>query len=60
MGSLASPSAKAWKTYSGVSFQMPQRKKLELQLVSSKEGGIRGVGANGSVEFGIPWRDVGE
>ncbi|KAF2728655.1 Rtt106-domain-containing protein [Polyplosphaeria fusca] len=58
-GSLANPALKAWRTYPGVSFSMPQRKKFTLELVSSKaEGGIRAVGADGKVEFGIAWKDV--
>jgi hypothetical protein len=61
LGSLASTAVSAFKTYPGVSFSIPQRKKLTLELVSNKkEGGIRGLGADGKVEFGIAWKDVGE
>lgn len=58
---MASTAVKAWKTYPGVSFAMPQRKKLTLELVSSgkKAGGVRALGADGSVEFGIAWSNVG-
>ncbi|KAF2742015.1 Rtt106-domain-containing protein [Sporormia fimetaria CBS 119925] len=57
-GSLANASVRAWKTYPGVSFSTPVRKKLTMELVEGKEGGIRGVGSDGSVQFGIAWRDV--
>ncbi|KAF2018249.1 Rtt106-domain-containing protein [Aaosphaeria arxii CBS 175.79] len=55
---LLSASTTAWKTYTGVSFSIPQRKKLTLELVSGKGGGVRGIGADGKVEFGIAWKDV--
>ncbi|KAF2662236.1 Rtt106-domain-containing protein [Lophiostoma macrostomum CBS 122681] len=59
LGSLASTAVSAFKTCPGVSFSIPQRKKLTLELVSNKkEGGIRGLGVDGKVEFGIPWKDV--
>ncbi|KAF2184498.1 Rtt106-domain-containing protein [Zopfia rhizophila CBS 207.26] len=59
MGILANSSVKAWRSYPGTSFSIPQRKKLALELVlEKKSGGIRGVGADGSVEFGIAWEDV--
>ncbi|KAH7094387.1 hypothetical protein FB567DRAFT_510085 [Paraphoma chrysanthemicola] len=57
-GSLVSASTKAWRTYPGVSFSIPQRKKFTLELVDKKEGGIRAVGATGNVEFSIAWKDV--
>ncbi|KAH7125713.1 hypothetical protein B0J11DRAFT_487577 [Dendryphion nanum] len=56
--SLLNPETKAWRTYPGVSFSMPQRKKLTLELVAGKEGGIRAIGADGKVEFGIACKDV--
>lgn len=60
-GGLFSAEHKAWRSYPGVSFSLPQRKKFTLELVlNKKEGGIRGVGADGKVEFGIAWKDVGE
>ena len=57
-GSLVSSATKAWRTYPGVSFSIPQRKKFTLELVDKKDGGIRAIGANGSVEFSIAWKDV--
>jgi len=53
-----SAATKAWRTYPGVSFSIPQRKKFALELVDGKDGGIRAVGASGSVEFSIACRDV--
>ncbi|PSN64137.1 Rtt106-domain-containing protein [Corynespora cassiicola Philippines] len=56
---LTSGAVKAWRSYPGVSFSIPQRKKFTLELVADKrDGGIRAVGADGKVEFGIPWKDV--
>ncbi|KAF9693704.1 hypothetical protein EKO04_008260 [Ascochyta lentis] len=57
-GNLTSASTKAFKSYSGVSFSIPQRKKFTLELVDRKDGGIRAVGATGNVEFTLAWRDV--
>jgi hypothetical protein len=57
-GSLTSTPTKAWRTYPGVSFSIPQRKKFTLELLDKKDGGIRAIGANGSVEFSIAWKDV--
>jgi hypothetical protein len=57
-GSLASSSTKAWRSYPGVSFSIPQRKKFTLELVDTKDGGIRAIGASGNVEFSIAWKDV--
>lgn len=57
-GSLTSAAAQAFKTYPGVSFSMPQRKKFTLELVGKKDGGIRAVGANGSIEFAMAWKDI--
>jgi len=56
--SLASSAVKAWRSYPGVSFSIPQRKKFTLELVDKKDGGVRAVGADGNVEFAILWRDV--
>ncbi|KAJ4294343.1 hypothetical protein N0V90_008033 [Kalmusia sp. IMI 367209] len=56
--SLFSAATKAWRQYPGVSFSIPQRKKYTLELVDKKDGGIRAVGADGNVEFGIAWKDV--
>ena len=57
-GSLTSTSTKPFKTYSGVSFSIPQRKKFTLELVDKKDGGIRAIGAAGNVEFALAWKDV--
>ncbi|KAF1921860.1 hypothetical protein BDU57DRAFT_564022, partial [Ampelomyces quisqualis] len=56
--SLASRTATAWRSYPGVSFAVPQRKKFTLELLDSTDGGIRAVGADGSVEFSIAWQAV--
>jgi hypothetical protein len=56
--SLASSAVKAWRSYPGVSFAIPQRKKFTLELLDKKDGGVRAVGADGNVEFAIAWRDV--
>ncbi|OAK95691.1 Rtt106-domain-containing protein [Phaeosphaeriaceae sp. SRC1lsM3a] len=57
-GNLTSNSAKAWRSYPGVSFSIPQRKKFTLELLDKKDGGIRAIGAGGNVEFSIAWKDV--
>ncbi|KAF2845732.1 Rtt106-domain-containing protein, partial [Plenodomus tracheiphilus IPT5] len=57
-GSLLSASSKAWRSYPGISFAIPQRKKFTLELLDKKDGGIRAVGASGTVEFAIAWKDV--
>lgn len=57
-GSLISAAAKAWRTYPGVSFSIPQRKKFTLELIDKKDGGIRAVGAGGAIEFAIASKDV--
>ncbi|KAF3037578.1 hypothetical protein E8E11_002438 [Didymella keratinophila] len=57
-GSLTSISTKAFKTYAGVSFSIPQRKKFTLELVDKRDGGIRAIGASGNVEFALAWKDV--
>lgn len=41
-----------------MSFSIPQRKKFTLELLDKKDGGIRAIGASGSVEFSIAWKDV--
>ncbi|KAF2441519.1 Rtt106-domain-containing protein [Karstenula rhodostoma CBS 690.94] len=56
--SLTSAATKAWRQYPGTSFSLPQRKKHTLELVDKKDGGVRAIGADGSVEFSIAWRDV--
>ncbi|KAF2027836.1 Rtt106-domain-containing protein [Setomelanomma holmii] len=57
-GGLSSTDTKAWRSYPGVSFSIPQRKKFTLELVDKEDGGIRAVGATGNVEFSIAWKDV--
>lgn len=57
-GSLTSNLTKAFKTYAGVSFSIPQRKKFTLELVDKRDGGIRAIGASGNVEFALAWKDV--
>jgi len=57
-GSLLNTSAKAWRSFPGVSFAIPQRKKFTLELLDKKDGGIRAIGVNGTVEFSIAWKDV--
>ncbi|KAE8843684.1 hypothetical protein HRS9122_04787 [Pyrenophora teres f. teres] len=57
-GSLTGATTKAFKTFPGVSFSIPQRKKFILELLDKKDGGIRAIGTNGSVEFAIAWKDV--
>ncbi|KAF2998195.1 hypothetical protein E8E13_004458 [Curvularia kusanoi] len=57
-GSLTSTSTKAFKSYNGVSFSIPQRKKFTLELLDKKDGGIRAIGAAGNVEFALAWKDV--
>jgi hypothetical protein len=55
---LSSSATKAWRTYPGVSFSIPQRKKFTLELLDKKDGGVRAIGASGDVEFSIAWKDV--
>lgn len=57
-GSLVSSFTKAWRSYPGVSFAIPQRKKFILELLDKQNGGIRATGTDGSVEFSIAWKDV--
>ena len=43
-----------------VSFSVPQRKKLLLQISPKKPEGIRALNlTNKQREFGIPWKDIG-
>lgn len=42
-----------------VSFSIPQRKKLKLEWISGPQGGARALGADGAVEFGCGWGDIG-
>lgn len=64
-GAWANSSSGADFTLPDVSFSIPQRKKLHLQLVGaasagdSSGGGIRGCSGGGAnVEFGIGFRDI--
>ncbi|KAL1597364.1 hypothetical protein SLS59_007393 [Nothophoma quercina] len=57
-GSLSSTATKTFKSYTGVSFSIPQRKKFTLELLDKKDGGIRAVGATGNVEFALAWKDA--
>ncbi|TKA73383.1 hypothetical protein B0A49_08032 [Cryomyces minteri] len=46
-----------------ISFQIPQRKKLTLELVPASPddesaGGLRGANTEKQIEFGIAWRDI--
>ncbi|KAL8737491.1 MAG: hypothetical protein Q9181_001621 [Wetmoreana brouardii] len=46
-------------TIADVSFSIPQRKKLKLELGrNAAKGQIRGLNAAGEAEFGIRWTDV--
>ncbi|KAF2840619.1 Rtt106-domain-containing protein [Patellaria atrata CBS 101060] len=59
-------SSEAWRvqsaaaTYSvpDASFSMPQRKKLHLQLIGGKGGGLRAQSSSGEIEFGVSWKDI--
>jgi hypothetical protein len=44
------------------SFSMPARKKLTLEVVASRKGGVRAVreGVERAVEAAVPWTGVGE
>lgn len=67
IGAWTNSAAGADFTLPDVSFSIPQRKKLHLQLVAasgagdSSGGGLRACSGGGAnVEFGIGFRDVGE
>lgn len=51
---------RAAKIFEGISFSVPQRKKLNLQISSNRKSeGIRATAPNSSnPEFGIPWPEV--
>lgn len=66
-GGWADAGAAACFSTKDVSFSIPQRKKLTLELVAlvadksnHRTSGIRVVGADGNVEFGIAWANVGK
>ena len=45
----------------GISFSIPQRKKLLLQVSPEKKEGIRALNpGTKSKEFGVLWKDIGE
>lgn len=54
-GSWLDPSAKSVYTAPDVSFSVPQRKKLNLQILHE---GIRAIDATGNVEFGVSWDGI--
>ena len=61
--SAASSIHGAWKateSFPGISFSIPQRKKLALEISSSKTEGIRALTSTEAekAEFGIPWASV--
>ena len=44
----------------GISFSVPQRKKLSLQISTKVNEGIRALNpSTNQKEFGIPWGDIG-
>ena len=48
----------AYRTFKDVSFSIPQRKKLSLELGLSPKQGVRATSGNGDTEFGVSWADV--
>lgn len=57
----------AWRTANAsfvakeISFSVPVRKKLTLEVIEGVEGGMRGVNTtSGDMEVGMAWKDVGE
>ena len=46
------------QTFKDISFAIPQRKKLCLELGTSSKQGLRATGTNGEAEFGANWVDV--
>lgn len=58
-----SPSLNAtWSStlFEGVSFAVPQRKKLSLEISAKKNEGLRAVNpATKLTEFGVPWNAIG-
>ena len=52
----------AWSStlFESVSFSVPQRKKLSLEISAKKSEGVRAVNpATKRTEFGVPWNDAG-
>lgn len=59
-GSTSSEWKKALQI-SDISFSVPQRKKLSLEIGASKSEGIRAVNPKTqAIEFSVSWRDIGE
>ena len=50
----------SFSTFNDISFSIPQRKKLKLEIGYSTEQGIRTVNGAGEVEFSIQWADIRE
>ena len=51
----------AGKPFEGVSFAVPQRKKLVLHISPTRSEGIKAINpATSSAEFGIPWKQIGK
>ena len=49
------------KTFEGISFSVPQRKKLSLEISPNLSEGIRAVNpSTQETEFGIPWKEIGQ
>ena len=47
-------------SFNDISFSIPQRKKLKLDIGNSPKQGIRGRNAAGDVETSVEWREVRE
>ena len=58
-GAWADRSARPDFVAPDVSFSIPQRKKLRLECIGSKSGGLRAVSAAGDLEFGLSWENIG-
>ena len=47
--------------FKGISFSVPQRKKLSLQISTKRNEGIRALNpSTNQKEFGIPWGEIGK
>lgn len=61
-GAWDDPGAQPVYEAPGVSFGIPQRSKLSLQVIGGRHGGIRAVNPAGNTgspwEFGLAWRDM--
>ena len=48
------------QVFEGISFSVPQRKKLFLEISSKRSEGIRALNpSTKETEFGIPWKEIG-